>query len=257
MSSFLKIPKIQMAVFLFLIFLSSLWNSPSLSNLLVLLVALSSTLFFDFIFTRIRHTPPFLLSAALVSGIIIALLTDPNLPIYIPIVAGALAMFSKNYLRLSKRHIFNPAGFGLLTAAFIFQTGVSWWAVSFQTFPQNFSSLIYFLILLSPAYVSIRRMRRHLTIFSFLITYGLIFLLFKQDFSYQSIVNSFFDPTLLFFALVMLPEPMTTPDIPRYQIIFGVFVAVVALLISNPAIPDPLIAALLLGNLLFFRTNSL
>lgn len=241
MSSFLKMPKIQMAFLLSLIYFSAFWYNPSLSKLLVLFLALSSTFIADFIFTRLRHTPSFLLFASIVSGLIIALLTDPNLPWYIPVLTGVLAMFSKNFLRFSKRHIFNPAGFGLLISALIFQSGVSWWAVSFQSFPQNFLSLVYFLILLSPGYVSLKRMRRYFTVASFLLIYGAIFL------------NSFFDPTVLFFALVMLPEPMTTPHIPKYQVIFGVFVAVVAFLTSSITNTDPLIAALLLGNLVFFK----
>lgn len=234
----LKIPKIQMAIFLFLIFLSAFWYSPSLSKLLTLTLALSSTVISDFMFTKLRRIPPFLLSASLVSGLIIALLVDPNSAWFVPVAAGVLAMFSKNYLRFSGRHIFNPAGFGLLASALIFQTDISWWAVSFQTLPQN---LVFFLILLTPAFVSIKKMRRHLTIFSFLIAYGIIF------------KNSFLDPTVLFFALVMLPEPMTTPYIKKYQIIFGVFVSIISFLISSFFAGDPLIAALLLGNIIFFK----
>lgn len=227
-----------MAIFLFLIFLSAFWYSPSASKLLTLTLALSSTVISDFMFTKLRRIPPFLLSAGIVSGLIIALLTDPSLPWYIPVLAGVLAMFSKNFLRFSRRHIFNPAGFGLILTAFIFQTGVSWWAVSFQTFPQN---LIFFLILLTPAFVSIKKMRRHLTIFSFLIAYGIIF------------KNFFLDPTVLFFTLVMLPEPMTTPYIKKYQVIFGVFVSIISFLISSFFAGDPLITALLLGNIIFFK----
>ncbi len=238
MKSLFKLPKIQMAGFLLLIFLSALWHDFSLSKISILFLALSSTLISDFIFINLRHQSPFLLSSALVSGLIIALLFDPSAVWYIPIAAGILAMFSKNFLKISGKHIFNPAGFGLLTSALIFQTDISWWAVSFQTFPQN---LIFFLILLTPAFVSIKKMRRYLTIFSFLLAYGIIF------------KNSFLDPTVLFFALVMLPEPMTTPHIKKYQVIFGVFVAVAAFLISSVSLVDPLIAALLLGNLLFFK----
>lgn len=238
MTYLLKLPKIQMAFFLLIIYLSAYFFSPSPAKIWLLILALSSTLISDWIFTRLRHSPPFLLSAAMVSGLIIALLTDPNLLWYIPVTTGALAMFSKNFLRFSGRHIFNPAAFGLFISALIFQTGVSWWAVSFQAFPQN---LIFFLVLLSPAYVSIKRIRKSFAIFSFLATYALIFLTLP------------FDPTVLFFALVMLPEPMTTPYVKKYQIIFGVFVAIAAFLLSSVSFADPLIAALLLGNLVFFK----
>lgn len=240
MSSLWKLPKIQMAFFLLLIYISAFSFNPSLAKIWLLILSLSSTLISDWIFTKLRHTPPFLLSAAIVSGLIIALLTDPNLPWYIPVLAGILAMFSKNFLKFQGKHIFNPAAFGLLASALIFQTEVSWWAVSFQTLRQNFLSFAYFLILLSPAYVSLIRLRRYFTVGFFILSYGIIF-------------SSFFDPTALFFALVMLPEPMTTPHNPKYQIVFGIFVAVAAFLISSITTLDPLIAALLLGNLIFFK----
>lgn len=240
MSYLLKLPKIQMAFFLLLIYLSAFSFNPSIAKLWLLILALASTLISDWIFTKFRHSPPFLLSAAMVSGLIIALLIAPNLPWYVPVTAGVLAMFSKNFLKFQGSHIFNPAAFGLLTSALIFQTGVSWWAVSFQKPPQDLLSLIYFLILLSPGYVSLKRMRRYFTVGSFLIVYGIIFSLL-------------FDPTSVFFALVMLPEPMTTPYIPKYQIMFGVFVAIAAFLLSSVSFTDPLLAALLLGNLVFFK----
>lgn len=230
MSYLLKLPKIQMAFFLLFIYLSAFIYNPSPAKIWLLILALSSTLISDWIFTKLRHNPPFLLSAAFVSGLIIALLTAPNLPWYIPITAGMLAMFSKNFLKFQGKHIFNPAAFGLLASTLIFQTGVSWWGVSSQTF----------LLLLLPGYVSLIRMRRYFTVGSFLAIYGIIFSLF-------------FDPTVLFFALVMLPEPMTTPYVKKYQLTFGVFVAVAAFLLSSVSFVDPLITALLLGNLVFFK----
>src|SRR3989338_3053753 len=160
MRSLFKLPKIQMAIFLFLIFLSAFWYSPSASKLLTLTLALSSTVISDFMFTKLRRIPPFLLSAGIVSGLIIALLTDPSLPWYIPVLAGVLAMFSKNF---------------------------------------------------------------------------------------------FLYPTVLFFTLVMLPEPMTTPYIKKYQVIFVVFVSIISFLISSFFAGDPLITALLLGNIIFFK----
>ena len=58
MRSLFKLPKIQMAIFLFLIFLSAFWYSPSASKLLTLTLALSSTVISDFMFTKLMGRIP-------------------------------------------------------------------------------------------------------------------------------------------------------------------------------------------------------
>lgn len=248
-----------MGFFLTLIFITAFLNNPSQKTLLVFMLSLISTASTDLLFVRLRGVKPFFPSGSLVTGSIIGLLTSPNLDWYIPIVIGIIAMFSKNFIRFSNRHIFNPAGFGLLIGALIFDHNVSWWAVSWQQFfPQSGISLretIPFLILLSPALVSILRMKRYRITLSFLIAYALI----------NINLNSFLDPTVLFFSIVMLPEPMTSPNRHNRQILFGIFVALISIVASSPISSakladqisnlslDPLIFSLLLGNLVFLK----
>ena len=235
-----------MGVFLTLIFITAFLNNPSRKALLVFMLSLISTASADLLFVRLRGVKPFFPSGSLVTGSIIGLLTSPDLGWYVPIVISIIAMFSKNFIRLSNRHIFNPAGFGLLISSLIFHHNVSWWGVSFQQFRiQNIEFIIYFLILLSPAIVSVLRMKRYRITLSFLITYALI----------NINLNSFLDPTVLFFSIVMLPEPMTSPNRHNRQIFFGIFVVSISVLTSSPILNsiDPLIFALLLGNLAFFR----
>lgn len=201
----------------------------------------------DFTFVLLRQIKPFPLSGAVVTGLIIGLLTSPNLPWHIPVLAALAAMVYKNFLRFSGKHIFNPAASGLLTASLIFQQPISWWAVSFQQFtPLNLLSLIAFLALLTPGWISIKIMRRGLTVVSFLFVY-LIFSLIR---SFTLKLNLLLDPTTIFFSLVMLPEPMTTPSLRREQIVFGLLVGLAASLLPLPG--DPLIFALLLANLGYF-----
>lgn len=249
----LKTSKTQLGISLTIIFITAFLNNPSQKALLVFLVSLISTAIADLLFLRIRRIPLFFPSAALVTGSIIGLLTSPNFDWYIPIVIGIIAMFSKNFIRFSNRHIFNPAGFGLLVGAIIFHNNVSWWAVSFQRLNiYSLPSIFYFLILLSPALITAIRMQRWRMTLSFLMIYVFLnqFLNLKS-----SILNLITDPTILFFSLVMLPEPMTTPNRHIRQILFGTFVAIISLVVSSPILNsfDPLIFALLLGNLVFFR----
>lgn len=227
MSSILKVPKVQLALILLLLYLLA----PQ-QNLVVFFASMGFTIFFDLLFTYIRKRTLFLPLSALVTGLIIALVVDPNASWYQLAFICALAQASKNFVRLSGKHVFNPAGAGLFLGAYIFNVPISWWGVS----------LLPVFILLLPGLVSILRMRRYGSILSFLIIYN-IFSGFKI----------LLDPTTIFFALVMLPEPMTSPFDLKKQIIYGSVVAVFSLVFSQvPLFPDALIPALFLGNVFNF-----
>lgn len=260
LKQYLSTAKIQMGLFLFLIAISALLHYRSLQPVQTIVLALISTIICDLVFMKLRKVPLFFPSAAIVSGLIIGLLVSPKLPWYDVVTTSIVAMSGKNFLRFTNRHIFNPASFGLFLISFLFNHTVSWWGVSFQTISKNPQSLLLFFILLTPGYVSMIRMKRYRITLSFLFTYVLLLGTFQ---SYQHILttkylllNTLLDPTTLFFSLVMLPEPMTSPSNRKKQIFFGTFVGIIALLsgfIQFIFIPDPFIFALLLGNLIFFR----
>lgn len=241
----LKDPRTQLSWLLILIFLSATFFYKDIYLLKSLAVGVSFCIFFDFLFLKIRKIELFPPAAAITTGIILSILISPKLPAYELILAAAVAMFFKNFVKGSNRHIFNPAGAGVLASSIIFGHPVSWWAVSFQPLTS-----IFFLILLSPILISIVRMRRYAIILPFLISYPI----FLQIINHKSlIINQLFDPTVIFFSLVMLPEPQTTPNKKEVQIFFGIFVAVATILSSKFSSADPLILALLTGNFLFYK----
>lgn len=259
MQNILNAPKTQLSLLLLLILLSSFIHSPSITLVKTLILALTSTIISDYLFIKLRRLPFFPPTAAIVSGLIISLLCSPALPWFEAPIAGIFAMFSKNFLRID-HHIFNPAGFGLLATGLLFNHGVSWWGVSFQQLKLGHGDFIYFMILLLPILVSAYRMRRYRIIFSFLLAYLLLSLGLNPKLSVVNIP----DPTILFFAFVMLPEPMTTPNKHGLQILFGLVIALMSVVVSYPfdlggpssitaSIPDPLIFSLLVGNMLFFK----
>lgn len=259
----IRTPKTQLGIFLTIIFLSALFKTPSVKIIELFVVSTLFAVLFDLLFLKIRKVPFFFPRAALVTGTIIALLTAPDLPLYDPILAAALAMFSKNFLRFP-RHIFNPAAFGLLVADLIFRHSISWWGVSFQSFSfaqdKQFFAFISSLILLTPFYISTIRLKRYRIQVSFLITLLILNRILNANFL---ILNSLLDPTILFFTAVMLPEPMTTPNRHIQQIVFGSIVAFLSIALSLPffynnqlgfnVIVDPFILALLIGNIIFFK----
>ncbi len=255
-------PKAQLTICLLLIYLTNSFFNFSTQTLLLLILVPTVAMISDLIFVKIRKQKLFIPSAAMTSAMIIILLSGPTTPIYVPALAAVAAMFSKNFIRPG-RHIFNPAGFGLMISSLVFAIPVAWWG------PGNILALStkfmpIFLVLLVPFLVSGVRMKRHYTIAFTFASYILSFLVFLilsgNPISKDLIASLILDPTLIFFALVMAPEPMTTPYSGKNQILFGIFLGALAVFSSNfiyqiPILKnlDPLILALLIGNALFFR----
>lgn len=258
MKIFLRIPKVQLSICLISIYIVSLISNFSYQPLIIFFSVLFSAILSDFIFLKLRKKKLFFPSAAIVSSLIIALLIDPHSPIYIPIIASITAMFSKNFIRAG-RHIFNPASFGLVFISIVLSQAVSWWGPS-SLYPTDLRTLPLFLILFLPFIVSGVRMKRYFTTFSFISFYVLGSAIFFQ--STNDILKLLFDPTIIFFSLVMITEPMTSPSSLKNQILFGLFIALLAIFGSKiiyqiPLLTtlDPLIFSLLLGNLFFFKNR--
>lgn len=260
-NTLIRIPKVQLSLYLGLIYLCTLIHTPSLPILMNIVLALTSAILFDLLFLKIRKKTFFFPHAAVVSALIIALLSAPTLPMYEVILSAGIAMFFKNFVKITSRHVFNPAAIGLFITSLLFGHIVSWWGVSWQQIKtDDLFVLISFIVLLLPGLVSVVRMKRWRIPLTFLLVYVLLNALILSNFDILAsrflILNSLLDPTTLFFSLVMLPEPMTTPNKPWRQVIFGLCIAILCIVLSNQIfgfIPDVLIGALLIGNIAFIR----
>lgn len=248
-----------MSLALIAIYLSAFGQLPLEQYIYIFLISTISCLFFDLLISYVRIRKLFVPHAAMVTGIIITLLVNPTLPWYQIALICFIAMAIKNFVRISNKHIFNPAASGLLIGGLIFGSYVSWWGSSFQ-YSSNFNvqTLILYTILLSPLYISAYRIKRYFSILSFLVTYVVLtFITFGN--SLNSLFVSLFDPTVIFFSIVMLPEPITSPSGRNKQIFFGATVGILSFIIGSNFIsgsvfiPDALITALLIANLLFFK----
>ncbi|VVA43631.1 conserved membrane hypothetical protein [Candidatus Roizmanbacteria bacterium] len=240
---YLATPKLQLALILLAIILFHLISNFSLYLLVYFVITISLTVFVDYLFIWSRKIKPFLLSGAVVTGSIISLLYSPKnsfLELFIIIV---LAIASKHFIKYKGRHIFNPAVFGLFLGSLIFKIPVAWWGVSSN-------SWLISILLFSTAYVSIFRSRKIFAILSFLIIYNI------GTFFLNGYVNPL-DPVIVFFSLVMLPEPMTSPNNRLKQIYFGTVTAVMLIFLSRIIfIPEVLLGSLLLSNLVFLKNSS-
>jgi len=158
------------------------------------------------------------------------------------VLAGALAMVSKYFLAIQKKHIFNPAAVSVFLLG-LFGVGVSWWV----------GSSVMLIPVMIFGFLVLRKLRRFNLFFAFLLA-GVISV-FAVGLShgsgfYEIFTSTFLSGPIIFFGSIMLTEPLTTPPTRKLQMTYG---AIVGLFFGlqfhfGPVYSTPELA-LILGNL--------
>jgi len=210
-----------------------------LNGLVIVAIYVCLDLLWTFIRNRIWYTP----SSSVVSGLIIALIGAPAPSALLLFLMPAIAVASKQLIKLRRggRHIFNPAAFSLFLLSVAGYPAITWWGVAS-------GGILPHVLFIAGLFIWWRQSRFE-TAISFFVLYATILALFTSNLSTQ-----LYDGTVIFFASVMLIEPLTS-SFPRRtnRIIYGIIVGAVAALSSffaNLLPYDPLILGLLLGNLI-------
>lgn len=196
------------------------------------------------------------LESSLITGLILSLIMGPYNLInnWIPAFAGMsavafFAMGSKYVLALkgvpfgNKKHIFNPAAFGAVASALALHHGASWWVgTSWMIVPT----------LLGGGLI-LKKISRFQLVGTFLLTY-VVFSLLTSHLSFRTFIYS----PIIFFACVMLIEPLTSPFSSKFQIIYGILVAVVFNLYGRLPYSSsfPLELSLLTGNIFSYIVSK-
>ncbi len=191
--------------------------------------------------------------SAWITALILILILDP-VPVTDLRAIGVLAfaslwaIASKYMFAIGRKHLFNPAAFGVLLSGLLLDTQASWWIGG--TLPLLPPVLVGGLLL-------VRKLQRFDTVSVFmLVAIGTVLATAGPSGHWPALVETFRSSPLLFFAFVMLTEPLTAPAtrLPRL-----VFAALVGFLFA----PDVHIgtfyftpeAALLVGNLFAFALS--
>lgn len=164
--------------------------------------------------------------------------------------AGAGAMASKYLLAVRKRHVFNPAAFGLFLLSV---TGIglaTWWVASPVMLP----------IVLMLGVLIVRKIRRFDTFLPFFAAATLLYI-GRSMFDGTSLSEAFslliLSGPIIFMGTVMLTEPFTMPPSRTLRVVYGVLVG---LLFASHFSLGPLYStphlALLVGNLYAFVVGS-
>ena len=188
------------------------------------------------------------LESTYITALILTLIMGPNSPLdnYLPLAAAAvLAIASKYLIAPRKKHIFNPAGFGALAAGVLLGFGASWWVGSQEMFP----------FILVGGLLVLKKIRRFKMTGVFLLITLVISLMTSP--SLTGLKDLLLISPIIFFACVMLPEPLTSPYKSNYQLIYASLVAVLFNIYGRflTAVPFPLELALLSGNVFSYMVT--
>lgn len=171
------------------------------------------------IFARIYKTPANV-ESLYITALILALIITPYQSTsglgYLGFLALASiwAMASKFIFAIGKKHIFNPAAFAVALTAFTINQSASWWIGNAYLMP----------FVLIGGLLLVRKLKRKDLIIHFLLVALIVIIgtgLMKGTGFWTIFQKAVLESPLLFFAFVMLTEPLTTPSTEIRQIAYG------------------------------------
>ncbi len=155
-----------------------------------------------------------------ISAFILALIISPaqsTHDLWFLLWAGVLAMASKYIVAINRKHVFNPVAFAVALTALTINQTASWWVGTAALLP---------CVLLGGVLI-VRKTRRFEMAFIFLFA-ALLTSLALSVLNGSSVITvlqqTILYSPLLFFAAVILTEPLTTPPTTRLQLIYGTMV---------------------------------
>lgn len=189
-----------------------------ISALIITAVCWAVNGIFAFVFKAPANVESLFITAFILT-LIITPATSPHYWLEMSSIAwvAVWAMASKFIFAIYHKHIFNPVAFAAVLTAFTINQSASWWVGS--------APMILFVV--AGGVLVLRKVRRTDLAVSFLISALVTIALFTSLRGgnvalalQRTMVNS----PLLFFAFVMITEPLTTPPTRPLRIFYGAFV---------------------------------
>lgn len=170
------------------------------------------------IFSRIFRVATNIESVYITAFILTLIITPPFGNEYLSVLplliwAGIWSQASKYIVAIYGKHIFNPVAFAVALTALTINNSASWWIGTAWLFP----------FVLIAGFVIVRKIRRYDVVFSFLI-FALITMIAGSigKFDILSLWRQIFlDSPFVFFATVMLTEPITMPPSYKTRVVYG------------------------------------
>ncbi len=171
------------------------------------------------IFARVFDVPTNV-ESAYITALILALIITP-LKSYNDLWflgwASVLAMASKYILAIKGKHVFNPVALAVVLTYFTVNQSASWWVGD--------ASLLPFVLV--GGLLIVRKIRRFDLVLSFIlaaVSAILVASLFSGQNLFTGLQGTILYSPFLFFAFVLITEPLTTPPTRKLRIYYGALV---------------------------------
>jgi Na+-translocating ferredoxin:NAD+ oxidoreductase RnfD subunit len=187
-------------------------------------------------------------SGAVLTAMIVTMVVRAQEHWYIPAAASVVAVLSKYVIRTRSANVFNPAAFALVTVIYVLPMGQSWWGALPGVSPLWLRATL----LVGGVYVA-DRVNKMPLVLAFLGAYFCLFTASAYLGDPRRVAEIFRSPDIeavLYFALVILTDPPTSPARYRDQWICGIIVAGVSYLVFESfGVVYFLLAGALAGNI--------
>ncbi len=187
-----------------------------------LLVVLLTCWAVDTLFAKVFHAPANVESTYISALILVLIITPPasltDVPAFVLLFwASVWAMAAKFIVTIDKKHIFNPVAFAVALTAITLGLSATWWVGTAVMLP----------FVLAGGLLVVRKVQRFNLVTAFLATAFIAILAFSllngndgMVMAYRALLYT----SALFFATVMLTEPLTTPPTRSLQVMYGIIV---------------------------------
>lgn len=206
-------------------------------------------------FAYVFNAPTNVESVYITALILVFLITPPSSLINIQFlffgyIASVIAIGSKYILAIKKKHVFNPAAIAVVLTALIFNLGASWWVGTTILAP----------FVLFGGLLMVKKIIRFDLVMSFILVAlaGIIGSHFANQATLLTVLQrATLSSPLLFFAFVMLTEPLTTPPSGKLRVCYGALAGFlfvpdlhIGTIFSTPEL------ALVVGNIFSYLVSS-
>jgi Na+-translocating ferredoxin:NAD+ oxidoreductase RnfD subunit len=204
--------------------------------LFTVITALISVIIADIVFSYSRDKKFSVSESSIVSALIVGFVLASDNPWWMISFASLIAVGSKYLIRFNKKHIFNPAAFGIFLSILLFGASTQWRG-----------TFLWYILLPVGLYFTYKLRKLELIAGYLLTALGI--------FGIQAVLNNtplinIFGYLSYFYVFIMLIEPKTTPVKPLAKFIFGIVTAgLIFTFIQAQARFDSELAALLILNL--------
>jgi Na+-translocating ferredoxin:NAD+ oxidoreductase RnfD subunit len=202
----------------------------------------------DLVILRLRKARWEYPSGAVLTAMIVTMVIRAEEPWYVPATTAVVAVLSKYALRTSQANVFNPAALALVLMSGLLPMGQNWWGALPEVSPVWLRATL----LAGGIYIT-SRVNKIPLVLSFLGAYFLLFTAAAYAGDPRTVAEIFRSPDIdavLYFALVILTDPPTSPARYRRQWVFGIIAAVIGFAVFQKfGVAYYLLAGVLAGNL--------